>query len=212
MKTSETKNREIIPMSNKNNKSAFLLSILLIIVLFVGFSILVPKTAADLYSQKRQILWNDFYANLKTKDSIDPRNFWRFREFYSPGSFIFDRKGISDTNLSVDTAKIGINKSYFGKDLVFLRYDSKRMSSIDSLTDRSSIDLISNSFAIKNENIILKKSDYLLIKKNEKNYLLIFILPESEMERANGYFDYLEKDKALVKGKYWLDMTLISID
>lgn len=47
------------------------------------------------------------------------------------------------------------------------------------------------------------------INKNKNNTDIVFIKPLSEMKRANGFFDYKDKDKKLLEGKFWLVVTSI---
>ncbi len=195
------------------NKSIFFLNILLvIIILFSGFSILTPKISSRLYAQKREILLNDFLSNLKKDGKIDGQKYWQFREFYSPGSFIFNRKGLSDKDLDETFAKLGVSKSFFAQDLFFLKYDSRRVSSIDMLSHDSILKSTSEMVTGEEDGIVQSGKNYLLIERSEQNYLLFFILPESDMKKSNGFFDYVEKDKELVKGKYWKNISIITID
>lgn len=48
------------------------------------------------------------------------------------------------------------------------------------------------------------------VKRNGKVTEIIFIKPISEMKKANGFFDYNDKDKKLLEGKYWFVYTTIS--
>lgn len=52
--------------------------------------------------------------------------------------------------------------------------------------------------------------DKIYIKRNKDTADIVFIKPISEMKRANGFFDYNDKDKKLLEGKYWLVVTIIN--
>ena len=38
---------------------------------------------------------------------------------------------------------------------------------------------------------------------------IIFVKPIAEMRKANGFFDYTDKEQKLLNGQYWLDETWI---
>ena len=209
---SKTRKIDDMKIKNTNSKSIFL-SIIAIIILFVGFSILQPKVSSRLLVQKRQILWSNFYTNLKSTKNIDSKNFWEFREFYSPGSFLFERDGLSREEVLKVLKGMKISSTHTENDLHFLAYRSDYISSIEVLTKEKSIDsFIKDYYLISEGDLLLRGKNYILLKQNPKKVLLIFLLPESEMKKANGFFDYQEKDKELVRGKYWLDITLIALD
>lgn len=52
--------------------------------------------------------------------------------------------------------------------------------------------------------------DKIYIKKNTNTTDIVFIKPISEMRKANGFFDYQDKDKKLVTGKFWLVVTIVN--
>lgn len=49
-----------------------------------------------------------------------------------------------------------------------------------------------------------------LIATNAKEVVIYFIKPISEMKRANGFFDYKNKDKKLLSNKNWFVTTIIT--
>ncbi len=59
------------------------------------------------------------------------------------------------------------------------------------------------------KNVLFPK-EQVRISKDAKTMQISFVVPVTEMKKAIGYFDYNEKDKELVKDKYWMDITLIS--
>lgn len=164
------------------------------------------------------MLWNNFYTNLASSNVIDSKKFWEFREFYSPGVFVFDRKGLAKKEISnaiqhMDIPQAVIN-AVINNDLSFLSYNSTRIVSIDALTQSNSIDdfLELHNYNYNSVDVVSHGTNYLLLKLEPKKFLLFFVVSESEMEKANGYFDYTEKDRQLVKDKHWLDISLITLD
>lgn len=158
------------------------------------------------------MLWNNFYTNLNFTKEIDTKKFWQFREFYSSGYFVFDRNGLSKKEVSNFLQPMNIPQAVINNDFSFLTYNSMKILSIDILTKSSSIDdfLEVHNYAISN--IISRGNNYLLLKQEPKKVLLFFLVSTPEMEKANGFFDYGEKDGDLVKDKHWLDISLITLD
>lgn len=142
---------------------------------------------------------------------IDVKEFWKFREFYSPGSFTFNRNGLKENDRSVSISNINLLRSN-NEYLIFLKYESGKVESTDILTTVKSLDSYLKNSQIKKMKVISQGRNYVLLKQDTKNDILIFLVDEAEMESANGFFDFREKDKELVKGKYWLDISLIRLD
>ena len=104
------------------------------------------------------------------------------REFYCPGSLVFRK-----------------NKNHF------LTYKCKSLISNDYLFSQNTLPNITDI----DPNHVFLKTDTLLIYKDGQKIIISFLVPTEEMQKAIGYFDYNEKDKDLVKGKYWVDETII---
>jgi len=68
--------------------------IILILTSFFLFVILTPKLSIRLFPFFRQNQFNQFKKYLLTASDFNPQIFWRFREFYCPGYFVFNRQGI----------------------------------------------------------------------------------------------------------------------
>lgn len=194
------------------NKSNLFLSILIIIVLFLGFSILEPKVSAKLFAQKRKVIWQEFYNNLQSNKNLDSRKFWQFREFYSPGSFIFEPSGLVKKDLQFFLDQTGRPIDPLSHNLSFLKYSSPRILSVDSLTEEKTIDIFLKNYPYGKKHILSRGSNYLLLRQSINKVILIFLLPESEMKKTIGFFEYNERDKDLVRGKYWLSISLIDTD
>jgi len=59
-------------------------------------------------------------------------------------------------------------------------------------------------------NIIRQTKEFIFFQeKKSGNYYIIFLLNGEKMKKAVGFFDYQEKDRELVKGKRWLDISKI---
>jgi len=124
---------------------------------------------------------------------------------------VFSRSGISKENLASDLWQMGIPSEVLNKDLTFLKYDSDWIISIDNLTKTSSIDDFTKLVQYRGK-ILKRGNDYILIEQNSKKDILLFLVPASEMEKANGFFDYQDQDKDKVRGKYWLSISQITLN
>jgi hypothetical protein len=153
-----------------------------IIIIILGlFCLLQPKIKAKIGLKNNKLL-DTFIRETIINKKINVQEFWKLREFYCPGSFIFDR-----------------NKP------TFLTYSCNYLKSYDSLVSESTI-IVSKE--IKQKDIIVNNRN-VLITKDKQDIIILFIVRTEEMEKANGFFDYKEKDKKLLKNKYWLDKTII---
>jgi hypothetical protein len=163
------------------------------------------------FSTKRTSLWNVFYSDLVATKKVDGKKFWEFREFYSPGHFVYKRDGFAKEEVEKNLTKLGITKS-IGDEHFFLLYSSNRIKSIESLSTIRTLDEVLKTYDIKRDNSLLQGDNFFLWEENDKKVFLIFLLDNNEMMRANGFFDYAEEDKELVEGKKWLVFTLILLD
>ncbi len=187
-------------------------SILLFATIVILFIVLSPKVSSILFSFKRDAILNDFINKTKTAGEIDAQSYWKFREFYSPGYFIFSRDGIKGEPLKNAQKKIGIDYNIENIDLIALLFSSKKLGSLDMLTRQSSLSALFDRKQIPKENIIFmgKKS---VIYKEEPNYVkIIFLLNNKDMRRAIGFFDYKDKDRELTEGENWLNVTSLTTD
>ncbi len=191
---------------NKNHKDIYfyIISVLIIVTIFI---FLQPKISMRVFLFKKKYLWKDFKEKVLKENKIEAQSFWKFREFYCPGNFIFNKKGIKNKEFLKKFKDKNIDFNKLSKELIFLEYNCSNLYSIDALVDFNDI-----SQVIKNINpekkIYKNKNDY-IYSQNKNKQMIIFIKPLDEMKKANGFFDYKEKDKELVKGKYWLNISLI---
>lgn len=172
-----------------------MLSVALLIVLAV---ILTPKLSAN-FPIKRQRTLNTFLQQTEQNQAIDAREFWQFREFYSPGHFFLAKDGNAIENIPyVDSLKIKqqviSDQSYFV---------SSNMQSIDGLTTSSSLSAImrlpQTSFLIKKNTLVVYKTPHTVV--------MAFLLPPSVLKTTNGFL-YKTPDSEL-QGKYWVDISVV---
>jgi len=158
-------------MKNNTNVVSFIITAAFFII---SYLVLQPKMLPKLFNVRNSALLNDFIAKTEAASKVDVQAFWKMREFYCPGSFVFDKTKNP-----------------------FLIYTCSWMKSEDYLISQEQKDAFFPKEQVR-------------ISKDSKTILITFAVPMSEMKKAIGYFDYNEKDKELVKDKYWLDTTFIS--
>lgn len=188
------------------NNDAIFFSLLAIVIL-VCFLVFTPKVSSYLFPQKRVLLWQNFLTDVKKQNQINPQKYWEFREFYSPGYFEFSRNGFSNNQTQKSLQQIGIpltNETI----LPVLAFQSPYLQSLDLLTPTGTL---SSYVTIPAKQLIFQNKSSLIYEQDAKTVNIVFLFPESEMKKANGFFDYAEKDKEFVKGKYWLNITKITL-
>ena len=193
-------------------KSDFGFLAIVFIVVALLFVSLSPKISSELFAFKRQAVLNDFLNNTKTSGKIDPQKYWEFREFYSPGSFVFSRLGLPEDIISYLDKKLNVTYNKNAIDDYFLYFSTFRLSSLDMLTKKTSLNLLIDSNNLNSRDIIFKNDNSVIYKKDKQDLVIIFLLSNSDMQKANGFFDYKDKDKAITQGENWFNITIVKVD
>jgi len=194
-------------MDKKQNKD-YIFIFLLLIIIVVSFVILSPKISSMLFPQKREMVLQTFISSIKQNNSIDAQKFWEFREFYSPGYFTFDRNGLNNTQIKTVENKTGIFVNMQHVSRIFLTFTSPHLNSYEALVTTTKLSDVVNSQAL-GPKTIFSNSNTLMYKDSQGLTHVIFLKPLSEMERANGFFNYTDTDKSIVAGKNWLEVTTL---
>ncbi|MBI3619813.1 hypothetical protein HY214_01555 [Candidatus Roizmanbacteria bacterium] len=161
--------------------SPFLFHIITGVALVIFFIILEPRTAGSLFPIKTQILFGQFIKKTLLARRIDPQEFWQTREFACPGYFTVHKQSA-----------------------VFSTYTCPRLQSIDRLISSSTLSVTAPHGA----HIILQTNQTLIYEASDK-LVISFILSNSQMQKAVGFFDYAQNDKELTKDKNWFDFTVV---
>jgi len=192
----------------KNDLIFFPVLLILITLAFILFS---PKTSSLLFSFKRQTILSEFINKTKN-NGINPQEYWKFREFYSPGYFNFSKDGINNPLLKQTKEKVGVKYNDKNIDLTFLVFSSPRTSSLDMLTNQTYLDEIIEEKQLQKTQIIFINKNTLIYKADAETIRVAFLLNNNEMKKANGFFDYKDKDKNITEGKNWFNITSIKTD
>lgn len=152
-------------------------NILLIVTLFLFFIFyfLLQPRVSNFIPLIREYRMQSFIKSTLKNDEISSQDFWQLREFYSPGTITF-----SNRNLEFKSQK-SISKEVL----------VKNTSSLQTYTQ-----------SMRNYRIIFQKKNEIIAEKNGIIFIN-FIKPVAEMKKTNGFFDYEDKDKALLKDKAW---------
>ncbi len=177
-------------------------SLLLVTVAFILiFLFLEPKIAARIIPYESQRLLTQFISSTERQKKINSRDFWRFREFYSPGSYVYNPNGVATPPILVKRiASLPFTPS--------LSFTSPRLSSVGGHTP---IDSLPKQLQLPapSQEILLSTSTIFLAKEPDNAYLLLFIKPISEIKKANGFLQH-ESSADDKTGNFWLDVTLIT--
>ncbi len=187
----------------KDRQILFFLSILLIVSLC--FILLVPKVSSRVFPQKREQILNNFISQTVKEGKIDPQKYWEFREFYSPGYFDFSEKGIDMSDLKDELSDLSRSADMI--DLYFLGFHSKNLISLDGLTEEASLNKVFDNRKLSVKEVLFENHNAIIYKDTNGQIYIVFLLPISEMKKANGFFDYNKKELKFLDKKHWYNIT-----
>lgn len=156
------------------------------------FTVFQPRISVILYPYIRQQKLNAFVRNIDLNESVSAQEFWQFREFYYPGQIKIDRNGLKYH------AFYSLPPLTHPKQI--LLFKSKYVESNEYIIDKDTSELVK---------IFSKGKTHKLVEYPDR-FELFFIKPISEMSITNGFFDYKDKDKDLLRNKVWIVATRIS--
>lgn len=194
--------------SNTKISHKFLLFNLVVII--VLFLLLTPKVSARLFPFASEYRLHTFIENTQSHNAIDAEDYWEFREFYSPGSFIFSKTGLPQNEANHMLREFEVSVNHERVNTPFLIFNSGRIKSIDFLTDAHQMNNIVEQELVNNKELIIQTDNAIMYRKNPTTFILIFLKTPEEMRKANGFFDYREADKELTENKYWFNITQIT--
>lgn len=183
--------------------------LLIFFITFITFIVLQLSLSKMLFSFKKENNIKQFIQNIKQTKSINPQTFWEFRDLNSNGIFSF-LNSESITNHCQDFNDLILPKSILNNygSLMYLCYQSDILKSVDYLIDVKASKNVFDYFTNDYQNSILKTDDILIFENiNSKEIYLIFTKPIPEMEKAKGFFDFVDKDEINVDNKLWLSIS-----
>lgn len=178
--------------------------IFLISVIFLLAFLLQPKITPLLFPQRRIVLLENFITKIQSNNTVNIKDYWEFREFYSPGNFIYDPSGIKEIN----SKNVITDQTLFSNNPDFhpiLFFKSANMTSIGGLTQVKSLPPTNN---LEIKSIYLKSDDTIVYKAKNDNTILIMFKPINEIKKANGF---IHKSKEILNAKkYWYEVAIIN--
>ncbi len=182
------------------------LFIVLLSSVIVLFLVGQPKVASFLFAPIRQAVWNGFADRAQKTQTLDAQDFWKMREFYSPGSFVFRKSGLPPAEAAGRLQEMGLSLAAHW--YPFLTYSSPRVRSIEGLVDDPKISHIVSLPRLSR--CIIQRTDTVFCETAQGEHTIIFVKPLEEMKTADAFFDYAREDvRKLIKGKYWFAATLV---
>ena len=185
----------------------------LAILILCGSLLLIPKVSTKLFPFIQRKYLTSFLESTKKRKSIDSREFWILREYYSPGNFVFKEKGLNNQESSemTKTLHLTLKKNIYV--YPFITFNSKKFKSLEALTKETSISAVIRDFdEYPRKDCIIRQQDQYICKTDDSTITVIFIKPMKEMRITNGFFDYKRKDlDELTKDKNWLVVSDIAL-
>ena len=164
-----------------------------------------------LLAAQRRSAFEHFASSAEHQKNIDGKRFWEFREFYSPGSFVFRKTGVDRYEIDRLLKKMNIRIYPDSNLFPYQIYYSPRITSIESLVTTATISAFMKIPSTRSYCYIKTSSQFMC--QSERMVTIAFIKPLDEMKKTNGFYDYARDDvRKIVKNKMWLDITQIILD
>lgn len=190
--------KQSLNQSLVKNNTLFL--ILLISIIIISFILFVPKISTTIIPQKSSDILRNFITDTHNRKDIDLQRYWELREFYSPGSFMYQPNGLPIPNLQLLT----IARAHTEEFKPVLSFQSPLTQSLGGYTSTNR--LKQNTSIVQNK-ILLHTSTLNLSSYPNNEYLLIFLKPIDGVKKANGF---IPTTKSKEKMDYWLEITKIT--
>lgn len=195
-------------MKNIETKYALVVGVVILAV----FVFMQPKLSAYLFPFKRAAMWKEFRQTVADTQAIDGQTFWKFREFYYPGSFTFEPNGFGKELTAQKARELSVTLLPEATASAFLIYESGKFNSLEALVNNGELEHVVKDNGSQKPDEAYFDSSYFM-QRSGKKVRILFVKPVSEMVKANGYFDMKNKqDAARIEGKYWLSVSEIELD
>src|SRR3989344_1180556 len=71
-------------------------ALVVLLILIISTLTLLPKLSSKVFPKEQSKMLKTFISLVVKNQSINPQEYWEFREFYSPGFFTFSKTGIDN--------------------------------------------------------------------------------------------------------------------
>jgi len=178
----------------------------ILLLSLVLFFVLQPRLPSAIFRFVRHAKLNSFVDKTISKQSLDTRSFWEFREFYYPGTFKVHQEELEKTDIEafLTSANVTITTTDMYPILVF---NSRYLQSFEALVNVATLkDLLGLPDSYR-DNIILSQDNLLLFRDGSTLYI-IFLASIDELKNTNGFInrDY----ETLKKFQSWLSITKVT--
>jgi hypothetical protein len=188
------------------------LSVLVLGLCFIcSYLFLQPHIAGMLFSASRESQWNTFLEKTVAQKRIEPKEYWKLREFYNGGHFVFRLEGLGPqhTREFTHSGVIKINASFVER--IFLRRYSERLNSIDGLAFSKNFANLYTEIDKKAYKTVFETSDSFILEEKKNTFVVFFVKDIAEMREANGYINYIDY-REFLSDKFWVSFTRILVE
>ncbi len=198
-------------MNTLFSRKPFILLLSILGILCFLFIFLQPSLASLLNKPYRTKILEQFIVSTEQKKKLDGQTFWQTREFYSPGSFTYNHDGFKSQEIQPLLKEINQEMRHIETTIPFLTYRSDKWLSAEFLvTVPNIVDSVPDT--TNGKKIVLKTPTSWVYYEDENTLRVIFTKDIEEMQKSNGFFDYPGHDKEYLKDKYWLSVSVISMN
>lgn len=183
-------------------KRKYIIALFLLISIALIF-MLQPKVSSLLFSKKREVLLHNFEKSVLEDKKISIKKYWEFREFYSPGIFIYDPSGSEIEKLRPfpNYAKY-LDSSLDLTPILF--FEAPNLTSLGGITKQTGLPKVEISNI---ENVYLNTNDTFFFKTKDNKTVLLMIKTIKEVATANGFI--LKNENIINSGKMWFEIAVI---
>lgn len=162
------------------------------------FIVLQPHSATAIVSPSHQtLLLNRWIASVEAEKNIDLYDWWKFREFYSPGSFTYDPQFLTPYSI--------LQFHEVASEMPFMTFASEKLIAKESLYSKERCQDLQTTLAmttanLESKNVILANPQTVLIFSPDLNELqLIFIRTFTDLKSVNQTIDYTTSEDRLTE-------------
>lgn len=192
--------------SHKSEQINIMYLLCIIILLTILFLFLQPKIASNLFYERRLQIRDEFLKKIIRDDSVDPKIFWEFREFYNPGVYNFKLKTLDSSNIPEDLKNLLPEGNYY----IYLSFTSGKIKSVDIVGGGFEYHTVLKKVKNISGAKILTEADDKLLVTDDKSYYLVFYKPQEAFHNTSGIFSYWNLP-VRDEDKDWINLTKINL-
>ncbi len=201
-------------LSHINHLIADKLIIIACLVAVSTFVIAQPRISAAIIPGLREYRIQNFIESIQKKQTIDPWQYWQFRDLLQMGSLsLVSRYPDVIGSAEIHALVARVHPTHLFKPWIV--YQSKKTNAVEGLVASSDGVALSEYISIPEGEILLSSTADLVIFSQETNsYYIVFLRPVATMATVNGYLNFAERDeafKAEAENNQWLTISEIRL-